>query len=145
MNTKLILTPLCLLLFTVLLTAQPDRMSKESRERIEAQRVAFITQKLELSPDEASKFWPIYNMYKGELTEMRGDFKRPDVASLSEKDARTLIEKQIKQEQHRLDLKSRMLSELSAVVSPKKVLQLQFVENMFNRELLQKLQEKRKQ
>ncbi|MCB0665633.1 MAG: hypothetical protein KDC80_07420, partial [Saprospiraceae bacterium] len=31
------------------------------QERIEAQRVAFITQRVNLSPEEAQQFWPIYN------------------------------------------------------------------------------------
>jgi hypothetical protein len=35
--------------------------------RIEALKIAYITNKLNLSPEEAQKFWPIYNNYSLEL------------------------------------------------------------------------------
>jgi hypothetical protein len=124
--------------------AQPERMTKESRERIEAQRVAFITQQLDLSPEEAARFWPIYNSYKGELMDMRKDFERPDIESMTENEAVAQIEKQIQQEQRKLNMRAKMLSELRSAVSAKKVLMLQPAENMFNKELLRKLQENRK-
>jgi hypothetical protein len=36
-------------------------------EKIQALKIAFITQKLELTTDEAQKFWPVYNQYEGEI------------------------------------------------------------------------------
>ena len=144
MNTKLFITIGLCLLSTLMVTAQPERMTQESRERIEAQRVAFITQKLALTPDEAARFWPVYNSYKGELTDMRKEFDRPDMETITEKEASDLIEKQIDQDRHKLNLRVKMLTELRTAVSAKKVLMLQQVENMFNKELLRKLQEKRK-
>lgn len=143
MNTKILMTIIVSLISTLLVSAQPEGNTKESRERIEAQRVAFITQQLELTPDEAARFWPVYNLYKGELTDMRKEYDRPDVDAISEEEASALIEKQIQQDRHKLDLKVEMLRQLKTVVSAKKVLMLQQVENMFNRELLRKLQEKR--
>ena len=44
---------------------------KENRsEKIQALKIAFITQKLELSADEAQKFWPVYNRYEAELRQV---------------------------------------------------------------------------
>lgn len=39
-------------------------------ERVQALKVAFITQKLELTTDEAQKFWPVYNQYETELKQV---------------------------------------------------------------------------
>lgn len=39
---------------------------------VESARVAFISQKIELSPTQAEKFWPIFN----ELNNQRTDFKK---------------------------------------------------------------------
>ncbi len=36
-------------------------------EKIQALKIAFITQKLNLTADEAQKFWPIYNQYDQEV------------------------------------------------------------------------------
>ena len=43
----------------------PQRqMTKEQRERLESFRIQFITKKLDLTPAEAEKFWPVYNEQK---------------------------------------------------------------------------------
>jgi hypothetical protein len=52
-------------------------MTPEVRQRIESQRIAFITQRVHLTPDEATKFWPVYNEYRDALKDMRDDFERP--------------------------------------------------------------------
>ena len=54
---KLIYIPVIMLLVAVnVVTAQPG----QAKERIDAQRVAFITQRLSLTPTEAEKFWPVW-------------------------------------------------------------------------------------
>ena len=42
----------------------PRPMTKEQRERLESFRIQFITKKLDLTPAEAEKFWPVYNEQK---------------------------------------------------------------------------------
>ena len=42
----------------------PRPMTKEQRARLESFRIQFITKKLDLSPAEAEKFWPVYNEQK---------------------------------------------------------------------------------
>lgn len=36
---------------------------KEEHDQIAAQKVAYITEKLSLTPVESEKFWPLYNQY----------------------------------------------------------------------------------
>ncbi|MBC7888822.1 MAG: hypothetical protein H7Z13_13170 [Ferruginibacter sp.] len=47
--------------------AQDDLPSEKKQQNIEALKVAFISKELELTPDEAQKFWPLYNQYSKEL------------------------------------------------------------------------------
>lgn len=47
--------------------AQPLDDDKKQQDNIEALKVAFISKELELTPEEAQKFWPIYNQYSKEL------------------------------------------------------------------------------
>jgi hypothetical protein len=42
----------------------PRSMTKEQRERLELFKIQFITKKLDLTPAEAEKFWPLYNEQK---------------------------------------------------------------------------------
>jgi flagellar biosynthesis component FlhA len=43
------------------------KMRGQNGNRLEALKIAYITNKLNLSPEEAQKFWPIYNQYALEL------------------------------------------------------------------------------
>lgn len=67
-----------MLLFSVAsVTAQESRA--EQFERIESEKIAFITKELNLTPSEAQKFFPVYNEYYKEMSrlrhERRGDRK----------------------------------------------------------------------
>ncbi|MDZ4749368.1 MAG: hypothetical protein SH808_12845 [Saprospiraceae bacterium] len=137
-------TSFFLLMTSLTVIAQPGHMSKEVRGRIEAQRVAFITQQLRLTPEEAARFWPIYNEYRDALKVMREDFERPDLEKLTEEEAGVIIEQHLQQEQRKLELKRSLLTRLRTAINAKKVLMLQKAENEFNRELLRKVQEHRK-
>ncbi len=48
-------------------------------EKIQALKIAFITQKLGLTAEEAQKFWPIYNQYDQEVRSVdRKDVMKSD-------------------------------------------------------------------
>lgn len=49
-------------------------------QTIEALKVAYITKELNLSTDEAQKFWPLYNGLSSEMKRARQDFGQDDIA-----------------------------------------------------------------
>lgn len=53
------------LLVAVAALAQPQKPGDDQRkrefERIKAEKIAFITSELDLTPEEAEVFWPVYN------------------------------------------------------------------------------------
>jgi len=62
-NTMILCLGLFISLFTGLkMTAQDDKPDK--RAQLESQKIAFITNKLNLSVSEAQKFWPVYNEFQ---------------------------------------------------------------------------------
>ena len=145
MNIRFFIMTVFVMLVMHTTFAQPGELPKEARERIESQRVAFITQQLRLTPEEAEKFWPIYNEYRDAIKDMREDFERPDLEAITEEEAAKIIEQHLQQEQKKLDLKRNLVTRLRNVVSSKKILKLQKAEMEFNRELLRRMQEHRKQ
>jgi len=148
MKIKWCITGLMLMLFSFSLIAQrpnPGPLRQESRERIEAQRIAFITQKLSLTPDEAAKFWPIYNEHKDDIRELRDDMERPDLMNVTDNEASVIIERHFQMEEKRLELKRTLFSRLRTVIGPRKILMLHAAEKEFNRELLRRANEFRKQ
>ncbi len=142
MKIKLFLSGLILMILPLVAMTQqpgPTPMKKESRERIEAQRVAFITLKLNLSSEEAARFWPIYNENKEALRNLRDDLERPDLMTVTDNEATVIIERHFQMEQKRLELKKSLFSRLRTVITPRKILMLHAAEREFNKQLLQKV------
>ena len=54
-------------------------------ERIQALKIAFITQRLQLTAAEAEKFWPIYREYDNEVKILQVNQKGHDVLETEEK------------------------------------------------------------
>ncbi len=55
--------------------AQPEGGPANRKKQIEARKVAFITSELNLSPEEAQVFWPVYNQAQAERKALREKHK----------------------------------------------------------------------
>lgn len=62
-----VLIPLALTLLLSLPGLSQRPMQREGGGALQAMKIAFITKRLELSPEEAEKFWPIYYKYAAEV------------------------------------------------------------------------------
>ena len=120
------------------------------RERIDAQKVAFITDQLQLTPEEAQKFWPVYNQYNSQKEDMNREFMRGSMKfrnredAMTDKDAVDLADSYIKHAQRVVDLQKEFHGKLKDVLPPKKLLKLYNVEREFQRLLLQRLGDPKK-
>ena len=148
MKTKIIF-PIIFLLVASLSFSQGF---KEKREKVKALKVAYITEQLELTTDEAQKFWPIYNAFDEKQSELRHEkmraildrFKPGNVEKLSEKDASNSLIQMEKIEEDLFNLKKKFIKDLQGVISAKKIIKLKKAEEDFNRELLKQMREKRR-
>ena len=68
---KKIVSLLCILVMagTTLLAQTKDNKGNQWRQKVRAEKVAFLTAEVDLSVDEAQAFWPAYNAYQKELRE----------------------------------------------------------------------------
>lgn len=79
-----------LFLFTISFTAySQNENNKPDGSRLEALKIAYLTKKLNLTPEEAQRFWPIYNKYSAEIHAARVE-QREDKTSQIEKEEKTL-------------------------------------------------------
>ena len=79
----LILSFVCMAVIANAQDAPAPDISEKKQQDIEALKVAFISKELDLTPDEAQKFWPVYNQYSKELTAVVKD--NDDVLDRDEK------------------------------------------------------------
>lgn len=122
---------------------------KENHEKIKSLKVAFITEKLDLSSTEAETFWPIYNDYqekretlrKKERTEVRSKVK--EVNQLSENEAVALLEKHINLKNEKEALHKAFIKSVNKKISAKKTLLLLRAEEEFKRQLIKQYRHKK--
>lgn len=123
-------------------------LSDERMKEIKAQKSAYITSKLSLSPDEAQKFWPIYNemdekqdAIRKEMRAMHKDQKK-DGVEMSEAEASQLIDKGLASRQKELDLEKAYAEKFKKSIGAVKTVQLKKAERDFHREVLKKFRER---
>ncbi len=117
----------------------------QAGERVQAMKVAYITNRVGFTPEESEKFWPVYNVFEKKEKELRDQYRSPgDLMSISDGEAEQLIEDFFKMEGELLELKKQFYEDLKDVLNPRKILLFRKAEREFNVELLKTLQERRK-
>jgi|SRR6218665_1292558 len=147
------LIPLLLLFVSTVAFAQDGSFMKKKREQIRALKVAFITNELQLTPEESGKFWPLYNSFEDRQREIKKDkikgyIDRMDddaVDKLSEKEAATILSQIESSEDELHEVRKKFTASLKGVISPLKILKLKKAEENFNRKLLQQYRDKKRE
>ena len=67
MKTLYILFTFLIILPFTSLAQTEDGENITDRKKIQAMEVAYITKELNLSPEEAEKFWPVFNKYREDV------------------------------------------------------------------------------
>jgi hypothetical protein len=57
----------------------PRPLTKQQREKLELFKIQFITKKLDLTPAEAEKFWPLYNEQKDASQKLMQEKKEDEI------------------------------------------------------------------
>jgi hypothetical protein len=150
-TAKRILIPLLLTLLvsTGITFAQGRGGNQEKRENIEAMKIAFITQKLELTPEEAQQFWPVYNQYSEKTKELRKkrkqgnrEARQQNFDELSDKEVEQLVNDDIANRQKELDLQKEYNEKFKTILPIKKVAKLYAAEEQFKVILINKLKDR---
>lgn len=111
------------------------------KEKIEALKVAHITEQLNLTKEEAQKFWPIYNANEEAEDKLREKSrkKRSEKRSedLSEGEAKALLIYMMDVEKEKVALRNKLLQDLLEILPAKKIVALFQAENSFRRKMLE--------
>lgn len=139
------ITTILIIFLSITTFAQPDGKMKE---RIKAQKIAFISEKLSLTPEEAQKFWPIYNAHEKEVEMLRIKCREKrrnlNLESISDTEAENILNDLLAFEKEQQELKTDLVENLLNVIPAKKIIALMRVEREFDRRLLERLREFRK-
>jgi hypothetical protein len=116
-------------------------------ETLQQQKMAFFNDKLQLSPAESTKFWPIYNDYQNRRDKITRDrntlmqYFESNQANMNEKEASELIQKYIAFQKQETELLDSYTSKFREFLPAKKVMQIYQVELDFKKWLLENLRQ----
>lgn len=148
MKIKNIFTLLVLLL-SVNFYAQ-EKNSAEKREQMHALKIAFISNNLSLTANEAEKFWPIYNAFEEKQYDLKyiksiSYIKKMDdeiLNKMSDKEALQVLSRIEANEEELFQLRKKLMTTLKSIISPVKIIKLKKAEDEFNKKLLQQYRNK---
>ena len=128
---------------------QGRQQCKHHREQIKSERVAFLTEALDLSVKEAQGFWPIYNDYNSNIEGLR-DKRHSEIYlvqnkedEFSEKEYQAFLDNRISIIEEETGLKKQYQKDLAKVLSAKKIFLLYKAERDFKRKLIKDFRNKK--
>jgi hypothetical protein len=139
---KIILSAILMLAFASSSFAQ--RNAERTKNRMESYQIAYITEKLSLTPEESQRFWPVYNQFKEQAKKIRKDNRNhKDIEAMNDVEAEQYIKTHLEGESKELELKKEFIQKLKGIIPPRKIAMLQGLEKEFKKELLERAKERR--
>lgn len=132
-----------LLIMPVLMQAQQQPQGP-FRERMEAARVAMITRSMQLSPQEARVFWPLYDAYNEKIKDQRqARVERNkglmNLEELSDAEVNKLVDDRLELAEARVKARKEFINQLRKELSPRKAAMFIRAEEEFQREFVERL------
>lgn len=120
------------------------KLTDEKRKEFEAQKIAFFTQELDLSPAEAATFWPLYNEMQKKMHDLEGENRKRardirEMKAVKEQNYKEAIEKMLAAEAQMQEVKKEYYRQMLKVLPASKIWKLSEAERKFHRQLFDKL------
>jgi hypothetical protein len=127
-------------------TDATEKVDPKNREKFNAARIALISEKLKLTPEQAEKFWPVYREFTENRMALRKQFREAERNQDPSKPKNDRDQELIKLghllKQQNLDLEKKYSDRLLKVISAQQLLTLPKAEEEFRKMLLQRLQDR---
>ncbi|SMD31926.1 hypothetical protein SAMN04488029_0264 [Reichenbachiella faecimaris] len=149
MNIFVLMKKLFLAIMLLAIATIAQAQNDEARQRIESAKIALISERLGLTPEDAQQFWPIYNEYSQKRRENHHEFAQarrnfnPETATEQETQDMLNFGREVKEKQ--LNLEKEYSDRMLKVIDSKQLMNLQNAERDFKRMLLDRLDQRRQQ
>lgn len=145
MMKKSILVLFSALMLSAVALAQPNQERSRDRDRIQAARVAYMTEKMSLSSKQAEVFWPLFNDYHAELRRLRSNYRmqsrNQNTETASEEELQKIIMDGLKMKEMELTLEKGFTQKALEIISVKQFWQMQEAEEEFRRMMIRRLRQ----
>lgn len=125
----------------------PER--REGMERIHAAKMAYITDRLNLTTEQSAGFIPVYKEYEEEVKRNRKEFlqkyKGVDVEGADDATAMQYVDDNLDYQEKVIVIKRKYNDRFLKVISPQQISELNKAEREFKQILMKRLEERRNQ
>jgi hypothetical protein len=129
-----------LLLLNISISAQTNNSTPaEKKAKLDAWHTAFLTSEMQLTTEEAQKFWPIYNEYKAEMEKLEKPVKAigKTIEQMSDAELRQMIYKELDNEQQRVNMNKKYVDRFLTILPAIKIVRLKKAEREFKKMVLE--------
>jgi len=153
---------LCIAIISLMTFSVQGQPQGRAFERVHAAKVAYITDRIQLTTKQSERFWPVYNDFEKDRIAIRKKYYNADKGTNQDRahgrddrndhgnyqdgnegDARQSIEDNLDFQQEELDLKKRYSNEFMKIISAQQLSLLYKAEREFRQLLMQRLKERR--
>ena len=126
------------------LMAQHNRKHSEKHEKVKEIFSDYVNLELELTEEEKTRFWPLYDELKETEREIRESYpSMRNFELISDKDVEVLIDKKFEQEFELLEVRKKYYAMFKDVIPTRKVAKLMILEKKFKRKLVSRMKQGR--
>ena len=131
--------------FLLLVSTALAQDVSDKQEYIESMKISFLTKKINLNPEEARVFWPVYNQYQQELEELRKGHKKETeaikdaFAEMSDRDIEKMVDSEIIFREKETEIMKKYHPQLKKILPIRKVALLYKAEEEFKRHLIRQI------
>ena len=126
-----------------------NKNQQDARSKLDAARIALITDRLGLTPEQAQQFWPIYNEYAEQRRSIQQEFRQAkqglDMDKLTDEQGRALVKVRMEGKQKQLDLENKYSERLMNVINTRQLMSLKKAEDDFRAMIIRRLEHRQQQ
>ena len=121
-------------------------VAEDWKEKLMAEKIAFLTLEVGLTPEEAQVFWPVYNQVEKEKDEAmfnviktHKEMSKAVEEKKGEKEVAALLDKYLEAQRKANEIEDSIAAKYKAVLPVDKVVKLYVAEEKFRRQQIRKL------
>ena len=124
-----------------------QKVDKATKQKIETARIGLITERLNLTPEQAEKFWPLYKEFIQERNQLKSQYNdakgKLDPQTATEEQKKALLDLGLKLKERSVGLERDYSDRMLKIISAEQIISLRKAEEDFRRMILNQIQRRR--
>jgi len=126
-----------------------NNKQENAKAKLDAARIGLITDRLNLSPEQAQTFWPLYNEYAEQRRVIQREYRQSrqgvDLNNLNEDQQKAFLKARMEEKQRQLNLENKYSEKMLGVINARQMMALRKAEDDFRKMILNRIEQRQRQ